>query len=46
LGWWIKASRDLLELKFRTIDLAIKLFDNYCYLKFQQGKILSCPIKG
>jgi hypothetical protein len=40
LGWWIKASRDLLELRFRTIEIAIKLFDNYCYLKCLQDRSL------
>lgn len=44
LGWWITTARDCLELRYRTIDIAIKLFDYYCHLKYQQS--LSNPGKS
>jgi hypothetical protein len=38
LGWWINQARDTLKLKNRTIDLAIRLFDYYCFKKYEESK--------
>ena len=34
MGWWIKTSEECLELKHRTIEIAIKIFDIYCWKKY------------
>jgi len=38
LGWWIGNAKDSLLLRNRTIDIAIRIFDLYCYKKNQGAK--------
>ena len=38
LGWWINKARDTLKLKNRTIDIAIRIFDYYCFKKYEESK--------
>ena len=35
---WLEKSKEFLELKNRTIEIAIRLFDCYCHLKHQQNE--------
>jgi hypothetical protein len=38
LGWWIGNARDSLQLRNRTIDMAIRIFDLYCHKQYQKIK--------
>ena len=37
LGWWINTAKEVLDLKWKSIDLAIRLFDYYCEKKYEQA---------
>jgi hypothetical protein len=38
LAWWLKNARDCLGLRWKTIDIAIRLFDLYCWRKLEQSR--------
>ena len=38
LGWWVKTSNEYMDLKWKTIDLAIRLFDYYTSKKYEKSQ--------